>query len=180
MLIDPYTALHAYSPILPINSLKLPPWTIQKAFTRMTGFFHLGPSLLSQDVPTSYDKSRPLNADLWLADQTVSNPPSTSTALASATTPGAPATPAPITPPAVSPVPTVRLPISGKKGLWQWLQPYDIESDNPVAGTPNETRFNALGIEQEDTTIRKDPAPYTFVEGYLQLARPLLKEDVNV
>jgi len=29
MLIDPYTPVHCYSPILPIKSLKLPPWCIQ-------------------------------------------------------------------------------------------------------------------------------------------------------
>lgn len=175
MLIDPYTPLHAYTPILPISSLKLPLWTIQKAFTRMTGFFHLGPTLLSQDVPTSYDKSRPLNADSWLTSQTVSNPPSTDVAPPTAVVPTSPPPQAPT--PSANPTSTIRLPISGKKGLWQWLQPYDVEEGQP--GDPRQTRFNALGVDQEDTRIRKDPAPYTFVEGYLQLARPLLNADVT-
>ncbi len=35
MLIDPYTPIHCYSPILPIKSLQLPPWYIQTAFRSM-------------------------------------------------------------------------------------------------------------------------------------------------
>ena len=44
LLIDPYTALHAYSPMLAIKEFQLPPWTIEQAFTRMTACFRLGPS----------------------------------------------------------------------------------------------------------------------------------------
>jgi hypothetical protein len=175
MLVDPYTPIHAYSPILPIKSLVLPNWTIQKAFTRMTAFFRLGPSLLSKDVPTKYDEHRPLNADSWFKAQDTSNPPSTDLVPAptTTTTPG-PAIPAAPTLPLPPPAPSIRLPISGKKGLWQWLQPYDVTVDGQQV-----TRYNALGVEQDDTNIRRDPAPYTFVEGYLQLARPLLNEDVT-
>ena len=43
-----------------------------------------------------------------------------------------------------------------------------------------ETKFNAMDVGEEDTRIRNDPGPYTFVEGYLQLAKPLLKSDVQV
>lgn len=174
MLIDPYTPLHAYSPILPIKSLALPNWTVQKAFTCMTAFFRLGPSLLSKDVPTEYDKKTPLNADSWFKAQEVSNPPSTDLVAKPAVPVTIPGTDSGTTNQATSapaPVPAIRLPISGKKGLWQWLQPYEtVESGQRV------TRYNALGVEQEDSRIRRDPAPYTFVEGYLQLARPLLKD----
>jgi hypothetical protein len=31
-----------------------------------------------------------------------------------------------------------------------------------------------LGVGNEDGKLRLDPAPYTFVEGFLQLARPLV------
>ena len=170
MLIDPYTPIHAYSPMLPIKSLKLANWTMQKAFSRMTAFFRLGPSLISQDVPSAYDPKRALKSDSWLDAQNAQNP--TSTALAPKPKPGDPV----IVPP--PPVPTIRLPIAGKKGLWQWLQPYDVAGEKE--GEQRRTLYNSLMVEQEDSRIRGDAAPYTFVEGYLQLARPLLKEDVNV
>ena len=203
MLIDPYTPVHAYSPILPITTLQLPSWTIQRAFTRMTAFFRLGPSLLTQDVSTTYDDTRPLNPDTWTTVQTAQVSPSTSTpddknpilaapiptpvalntlpslsqSLPSTSTPITAATPSQVT----TATPSIRLPISGKKGLWQWLQPYSVDVKDPKTGkvTGQETKFNALGVDQEDTRIRKDPAPYTFVEGYLQLARPLLSEDLG-
>ncbi|KAF8846409.1 hypothetical protein BDZ45DRAFT_756256 [Acephala macrosclerotiorum] len=51
LLIDPYTAIHGFSPILPTKSLTLPSWTIQTAFQKMHAFFHLGPNLYTADVP---------------------------------------------------------------------------------------------------------------------------------
>lgn len=36
MIIDPYTSLHLYSPILPIKSFRLPAWTIQSAMQKMS------------------------------------------------------------------------------------------------------------------------------------------------
>jgi hypothetical protein len=153
ILMDPYTPVHAYSPILPVTSLSLPPWTIQQAMTRMTAFFRLGPCLLSTDVPAKYDKSRVVNPDSWT-------------------------TPLPSGAGVQSPsMPAVRLPVSGKKGLWRWLQPYDVPGATP--SDYNDTQYNEMDVNQEDTTIRKDPAPYTMVEGYLQLARPLLASDVQ-
>ncbi|ORY12601.1 hypothetical protein BCR34DRAFT_600494 [Clohesyomyces aquaticus] len=153
MLIDPYTPIHAYSPILPIKSLAVPPWSIQKAFTRMTAFFRLGPSLISVDVPAKYDDKRKLDPESWstpLPDGGASNDKPT--------------------------MPAIRLPISGKKGLWRWLQPYDVKSEGKADTAPHDTLFNEMDVIQEDSTIRKDRPPYTFVEGYLQLARPLLKD----
>ena len=35
MIIDPYTPLHVYSPILPITALQLPAWTVQQAMQRI-------------------------------------------------------------------------------------------------------------------------------------------------
>lgn len=156
MIVDPYTPIHAYSPILPIKSLSLPPWTIQAAFTRMTAFFRLGPSLISIDVPATYDNGKHLDPDTWAQkadDETVS--------------------------PDAAPLPAIRLPIAGKKGLWKWLQPYDVRPADAKEGDPNITRYNEMDVNQEDTRIRKDAPPYTFVEGYLQLARPLLAEDLR-
>ncbi|OCL08170.1 hypothetical protein AOQ84DRAFT_364351 [Glonium stellatum] len=114
ILIDPYTPMHAYSPILLIKSLTLPNWTVQKAFSRMTAFFRLGPSLLSKDVPIAYNEGKPVNASYWLDTQDVSNPISTDLVPAPATrartTTGA-------APAIVSAPLPIRLPISSKKGL---------------------------------------------------------------
>jgi hypothetical protein len=54
MLIDPFTPVHCYTPVLPIQSLLLPSWTIQSALQKMTAFFHMGPILVTADVPAAY------------------------------------------------------------------------------------------------------------------------------
>lgn len=38
LLLDPYTPLHVYSPILPITALQLPSWTVQVALQTMSRF----------------------------------------------------------------------------------------------------------------------------------------------
>jgi hypothetical protein len=58
----------------------------------------------------------------------------------------------------------IRLAVAGGKGMWNWLQPYLVDAN---------THYNALTVGQEDGKLRGDPAPYTFVEGYLCLARAL-------
>jgi len=55
----------------------------------------------------------------------------------------------------------IKLPISNHKGDWNWLQPYSIGST---------AAFNRLTVAPEDEKLRHDPAPYTLVEGYLELA----------
>lgn len=40
MIVDPYTPLHVYSPILPITSLQLPSWTIQQGLHKICKFCH--------------------------------------------------------------------------------------------------------------------------------------------
>jgi hypothetical protein len=153
ILVDPYTPIHAYSPILPITTLSLPPWTIQQAMNRMTAFFRLGPSLVSVDVSPQYNEKWTVNPQSW----TTPFPDGAGTKFPAA--------------------PVIRLPISGKKGLWRWLQPYDVPGTKSTA--PHDTKYNEMDVTQENTVIRKDPPPYTFVEGYLQLARPLLSSDIS-
>ncbi|MCJ1355361.1 MAG: hypothetical protein MMC33_005352 [Icmadophila ericetorum] len=50
-IIDPFTAIHGYSGILPIQSLSLPSWTVESAMNKMLAFFHTGPLIITQDVP---------------------------------------------------------------------------------------------------------------------------------
>jgi hypothetical protein len=41
MLIDPYTSTHIYSPILPIKSLRMPAWAVQRALQKMSTCFSI-------------------------------------------------------------------------------------------------------------------------------------------
>lgn len=131
-LIDPYTSVHAYSPILPTKSLKLPAWTVQSAFDKMSAFFRLGPSLVTRDVPSSYGEAMK----------------------------GA----------------ILRLPISGRKGLWRWHQPYDT---NPADANAL-PQYAALEVEEDQGRVKFEEAPYTFVEGFLQLMGRLGKADLEM
>jgi hypothetical protein len=54
-IIDPFTPVHGYNCILPVRELSLPPYTWQKAFEKMDAFFHLGPLLVTQNVPETKD-----------------------------------------------------------------------------------------------------------------------------
>ncbi|KAI1125640.1 hypothetical protein F5Y10DRAFT_246752 [Nemania abortiva] len=58
-LIDPFTAVHAFSDILPTKSITLPRWITEAALSKMTAFFHLGPVLVTSDVPSTQDKFEP-------------------------------------------------------------------------------------------------------------------------
>lgn len=55
-VIDPFTAVHGYSSILPVRELKLSPWMWQKALRNMTAFFHMGPLLISSDITGNSDE----------------------------------------------------------------------------------------------------------------------------
>ncbi|KAF1950576.1 hypothetical protein CC80DRAFT_496806 [Byssothecium circinans] len=162
VLVDPYTPIHLYSSILPIKSLQLPAWTLQGAMKNMTAFFIMGPLLLTIDVPKLYDATRPLLPTTWLSNQ--KNGATTTNAAAQ-----------------------VKLPIAGGKGLWNWLQPYYVlpkKSDANAGGvvattaTTGATHYNSLEVGQDDGRLALPPGPYTFVEGFMQLARPLVSEGV--
>ncbi|KAF2269962.1 hypothetical protein CC78DRAFT_557805 [Lojkania enalia] len=130
MLMDPYTAIHGYSPILPTKSLTIPPWTIQTAMDKMHAFFRLGPSLFTVDVPTTYEQAVKPKDDgsKW----------------------------------------GVRLPLSGQKGTWTWLQPYAQEGWGED-GNEKVAKFAQLDVVEDQGERKWESSPYTFLEGYLQL-----------
>ncbi|KAJ9607111.1 hypothetical protein H2200_008183 [Cladophialophora chaetospira] len=180
LLIDPYTPIHLYSGILPINSLQLPGWSLQIAMRNMTAFFTVGPILVTTDVPKVYDPNQKLTADSWITH--MADPKASPDAC------------------------KVKLPIAGGKGMWNWLQPY-VDTTTPATNTKAATTtatkavtttkasttavkkddsgdddalprplYNAFEVGNDDGRLRSDPGPYTMLEGFLQLARPLIND----
>jgi hypothetical protein len=180
MLIDPYTSLHLYTPILPIKSFKLSSWTVQNALQKMSkfslldsdvaltvtpgAFFRVGPILHTTNLPTEYDPAKAVSAETWARKQQEFS--------------------------AGRDAPPISLPIGGgKKGQWNWLQPYVTDE------ATGKRQYNALDVGEEgrfesvvlwnewlmlaDGRMRLDPGPYTLVEGFLQLMQPLKAEDLQ-
>ena len=58
--------------------------------------------------------------------------------------------------------------MSGKKGTWKWLQPYEQDGKDKD-GNPLEAQFANLEVVEELGRSKFAEGPYTFVEGYLQL-----------
>jgi hypothetical protein len=136
-LMDPFTAIHGYSGILPVKELRLPHWIVEKALQKMTYFFKIGPLLVPNDVPAQYSKDYAVTAD---SDDAANQK---------------------LAPGFELPVPAVAV------GNWMWLQPYP-------------EGYNALALsKKQDSLARFEKAPYTAVEGYLQLKGPLSKESSN-
>ncbi|KAF8243745.1 hypothetical protein K440DRAFT_35743 [Wilcoxina mikolae CBS 423.85] len=63
MLVDPFKPVYAYSAILPNQSLTLHPWMVELALNRIKAFFHVGPIVVTRDVPAKYNTAEPLTAD---------------------------------------------------------------------------------------------------------------------
>lgn len=140
-LVDPFTALHAYTGILPTSPTQLPTWTWQTALARMTAFFHMGPLLATTDAPP-YTPTYALGPDDY--DVKDDNKVLPGSGL------GIPAM---------------------QTGQWAWLQPYDRPA--PAGVGEGETGFMAMDMAAVDQRPRFEPAPYTALEGYMQLRRPI-------
>lgn len=59
--------------------------------------------------------------------------------------------------------------------MWNWLQPYVDSNSARESDEAPRPLYNALEVGPEDGRMRGDPGPYTLLEGFLQLARPLVK-----
>ncbi|KAA8903424.1 hypothetical protein FN846DRAFT_55200 [Sphaerosporella brunnea] len=141
-IVDPFTPVHAYSGILPTTPLKLPTWTWQDAMNRMTAFFHMGPLVVTEDVPVYDEKLAPykLKSNYNLKE--------------SKTVPG-------------SAVAIPALPAAD----WNWLQPY------MAAGEGEDGRvFVPFSLGGTDGRPKFEMGPYTTLEGYLQLSKPIVRE----
>lgn len=134
-IIDPFNAVHGYTGILPVQSLKLPTWTWQDAMSRMTAFFHIGPLTVTKDVPP-FKSNRVLRTDSDIKS-----------------------------PETLVEHGKIGLPTMGSAD-WAWLQPYSKEETSS---------FMPLGLAGADTKPKFEQGPYTTVEGFLQLRRPIVQ-----
>ncbi|OIW33118.1 hypothetical protein CONLIGDRAFT_163056 [Coniochaeta ligniaria NRRL 30616] len=156
-LIDPFRTVHAFSGTLPTATLTLPRWATESALAKMTAFVHLGPLLLTAPPP-AYKRELVLGPDTDVADAKVAGP--------------AGGMPGPAA------------------GVWRWLQPYvrpkeDDEDETsrrggggagapavaPAAPPPD---YIPLGLASVDSRPRFERPPYVAVEGFLQLAEPVV------
>ena len=144
VLVDPFSPIHAYSGLFPVRELELPPWTWQAALSKMKAFFHVGPLVLTKDVPAVFDASQELTPER------------------------------PVTVPDVKHQEgCVRVPGIGKPD-WVFLQPYYPDKDKKASTADVEPqsaealeRYMMLPTAVEEERARFEEGPYTMVEGYL-------------
>jgi hypothetical protein len=165
---DPFLPIHAYSGILPNTALTLPSWTVEAAMAKMTAFWHSGPLVVTRDVPALYDDTSPLDAEY---STNLLGPPLSEAQ--AALLPPAPTVNIPLTKPLAS--------ASAGQATYKWLQPYQVPATvNGV--TTTETRFNSLDISADTasgadaSTMRLESGPYTALEGFVQLAKPIVSQ----
>ncbi|KAI1812466.1 hypothetical protein GGS20DRAFT_587464 [Poronia punctata] len=144
-IVDPFSPVHAFSGILPVKELALPNWTWEGPLDRLSAFFHMGPLLVTRDVPDFVDSRKLAPGDLppKVVENNVSKKEKASL------TNG------------------VALP-GGALEQWTWLQPY-MPAPTRVGATQTE-QFMPLAIDPVDQKARLERGPYTAVEGYLQMA----------
>ncbi|KAL8792887.1 MAG: hypothetical protein Q9195_004529 [Heterodermia aff. obscurata] len=148
-IVDPFSPVHAYSGILPVQELVLPNWTWQSAMDKMSAFFHIGPVLVTNDVPDFVESKRLVQGQL---------PPKLVSKEKGET--------------------GVLLP-GGALGQWTWLQPYMEDGTTIVEKDANNIdgggggrleKFMPVAVDPVDEVSRLERGPYTALEGYLQMA----------
>lgn len=182
LIIDPFLPVHAYTAILPNKTLQLANYIIEQALSRITAFWRIGPVLLAADVP-DFDPTKVLKGDELdeLAQQAQQDP---------STGPPAPKVSLSIS----ASLMALAEKQGEKSGLW-YLQPYwasldktqgasvPLSSGSPASAgaastTSPDIHFNAIGVAPSAAaggaaTLKLQDGPYTMVEGYLQISRPI-------
>ncbi|KAH7246599.1 hypothetical protein BKA59DRAFT_556265 [Fusarium tricinctum] len=156
-IVDPFSAVHAYSGVLPVKELLLPDWTWQGPIQQISAFFHAGPVLVTWDVPKfnagsqlTQGKLIPKIVDKKKGEHGVALP-------------------------------------GGSLGQWTWLQPYmeDKQASKPPgpsllgggeAGPEILERFMPVAVDLVDDMAHLERGPYTALEGYLQMASGAVQE----
>ncbi|MCJ1309780.1 hypothetical protein MMC25_003441 [Agyrium rufum] len=165
-IMDPFLPIHAYSTILPNQSLQLPSWTVEDALKKITAFWHIGPLIVPFNLPQSYDLTRAL--DTQANGIGVSNTGGIN-----------PVDPTKVEPKVAIPLPTPSGSAGGSDAEFRYLQPYLVASpqDTDGDGTKEVTRYNVFGISADASTgadakeMRLVAGPYTALEGYVQIVK---------
>ncbi|KAK3689754.1 hypothetical protein B0T22DRAFT_403811 [Podospora appendiculata] len=139
MLVDPFAPVHAYSGVLPVRALPLPPWTWQAALVEMKAFFHAGPLVVTMDVPAVLNPEQRLRPGKEVVLPEVRKGE------------GAVGLPA----------------VAG--GDWAWLQPYYPASGEAGGKGGEEERYAVLPLASVDERARFEEGPYTAIEGYVMM-----------
>ncbi|KAF5238842.1 hypothetical protein FANTH_10170 [Fusarium anthophilum] len=63
VLLDPVSPIHTYSDIVPVQELVLPWWTWQRALANIKAFLHLGPLVVTKDVPPAIAPGQELRSE---------------------------------------------------------------------------------------------------------------------
>lgn len=186
-VLDPFTAVHLYTGIVPIMGLVLPQWSVQSALKAMTAFFAVGPVVVTtRDVVERAQRMGVVGG----GKDYVGALPEMGTAVEGTGMP---------------------VPAAAAVGEWVWLQPVRVPgavtggaagtagtgaagrgagttavagggttgdevmpAGTAPAGDGGQTMFSPLGIEKVDAKARFEDGPYTAVEGYLQLKKALI------
>ncbi|KAI5783943.1 hypothetical protein DFH27DRAFT_615801 [Peziza echinospora] len=149
-LVDPFLPVTAHTGILPVRTLALPPWTWESALRTMTAFFHVGPIIVTQELPE-------FNKDFQLKPQygELSGPfPAAKVGIAGAGK-------------------------AGGEWIWlqPYGKPNDIPPKEPSKDPIVEDRFMPLEISNAHDRPWLERGPYVAVEGYLQMKKKHTKED---
>ena len=145
-LIDPFTAVHAYTALLPIKALSLPPLVLSTALRSVTAFFKTGPLLLNADVPP------------YSHLQGITNPTDT-------TTSGS------IEVPSVSLAEWTWLQPYWTARESDGSDPSEEAGRTERGAVEGATRFNGLEVKKPGDKLAWQPPPLTAVEGYLVMKK---------
>ncbi|KAH7320601.1 hypothetical protein B0I35DRAFT_352023 [Stachybotrys elegans] len=160
-IVDPFSAVHAYSGVLPVKELVLPDWTWQGPIQQISAFFHAGPVLVTWDIP-KFDPGNQLTQGKLVPKIVDKKKGEHGVAL-----PG------------------------GSLGQWTWLQAYmdDAQASrspgqNALLGGGEEEppaterleKFMPVAVDLVDDMAHLERGPYTALEGYLQMASGAVQE----
>lgn len=174
LIMDPFLPVHAFSSILPIKQLRLPNWSVEAALKRLTAFWHVGPIVTTHDVEKAFSPERRLGGDyIGQLAALVAGRKSEQAEDGSdrnAINGG-------------EELPTVRFPLAapvaaanGGDARFVYLQPYWREE---VQTGEARMAFNPYAIDEQAAAgadaaeAKLAPGPYTALEGYVQMAKPL-------
>jgi hypothetical protein len=160
-IVDPYTAMHIYTGILPIQSLKLPEWTMESAMNNMTAFFKVGPVLVTKDVP-AWNKDMPSHI------LKPTDPPGEVLAGSEVAVPSIGKAGWAWLQPYDEPIPKS---LAGSKANGKSGAVGSSGDKIDIKPPP----YIAMGVGKVDSRPRFEDSPYTVLEGYLRQTGPLMK-----